>query len=90
MKKVVYSNYRVEVEPESISPWMLAEPDGQHKQQLEILNQLAKAIRRHLDIKDVSVMCDRTEVCSFCKSLWEDEVLCCDKGIEEANAKEGK
>lgn len=88
MKKVVYSNYRVEVEP--TVPWPPSKEEKIHKSMIQALDDLEKEIRRHCDFFNISGLYDTDEVCSFCGSPWDDEILCCDEGIEEADTKEGK
>lgn len=94
MKKILYGNYRVIVEP--CEPFLLINlnrkgqtpEEKKHEDMCSVTKSLMKEIQRHCDCESCDWEFDRKEVCSFCGSIWEDidpndPFFCCDKAQEE-------
>jgi len=83
MKKLIYSNYRVEVYP--CDPWFVGGKSYEYKHRawVRATVTVAEEIKRHCNIGHLSVTHDTTEVCSFCGSLWESPQTCCKQAVDE-------
>jgi hypothetical protein len=79
MRQTIIDSFCVEVYPYLASQFR-DNPVHVRRACEEVLEQ----VKRHVDCRDASVQIVTKDVCSHCGSIWEDEVMCCEKGIAEA------
>jgi len=69
LQKVVHSNYRVEVTPD-FNKWWFGEqtPEQEYARHSRQCEEIAKAIKRHVDeVSSAVFLCDTKVVCKFCE-----------------------
>ncbi len=73
MKEVIRDNYRLEVLPGADVYGLRLPLPKSHEAMLRMLSEIEAQIRRHVDeVRDVVVMYDTREECSFCHLPWEE------------------
>jgi hypothetical protein len=79
MKKRIIDNWRVGVWPET---------RFNSRDPKQIAEDIKKSIERHIDdVAQVYLACDDKDICSFCKSEWEEDEtgcpVCCNAAVKE-------